>query len=202
MDKSALIEIFGYIGSALVVISMLMPSIVKLRVINTAGSIISGIYAVICGAIPLAIMNICLIVINVTRLVKLLRTKQDFELTVGNADDAFVKYFMDHYEADIKTYFPSFDKTQMSGKRAYMVCCDGTPAGLTIGDSKDKELSLFLDYSTPVYRDCSVAKYLYSKLSENGFQTLRYAQDTTDAHLSYLKKMGFTENKGCFVKTL
>ena len=39
------IEIFGYIGSALVVVSMLMTSVVKLRVINTVGSLISGTYA-------------------------------------------------------------------------------------------------------------------------------------------------------------
>ena len=57
MDNAMMIEIFGYIGSALVVVSMLMSSIVKLRIINTVGSVISGIYAVICGAIPLAVMN-------------------------------------------------------------------------------------------------------------------------------------------------
>ncbi len=57
MDTAMLIEIFGYIGSILVVVSMLMSSIVKLRAINTIGSVISGIYAVVCGAL----MNICLI---------------------------------------------------------------------------------------------------------------------------------------------
>ena len=73
MDTAMLIEIFGYIGSALVVISMLMSSIVKLRVINILGSIISGTYAIICGAFPLVLMNACLIVINVYNLYKLLR---------------------------------------------------------------------------------------------------------------------------------
>ncbi|MDO5785972.1 MAG: hypothetical protein Q4P20_13030, partial [Eubacteriales bacterium] len=68
MDTRMIIEIFGYIGSALVVISMLMSSIVKLRIINTTGSVISGIYAVICGALPLALMNFCLITINVISL--------------------------------------------------------------------------------------------------------------------------------------
>ena len=44
MDTAMLIEIFGYIGSARVVVSMLMSSIVKLRVINIFGSVISGTY--------------------------------------------------------------------------------------------------------------------------------------------------------------
>lgn len=76
MDTAIIIEIFGYIGSSLVVISMLMTSIVKLRIINMIGSVISGIYAVICGAFPLAFMNACLIIINIYNLIKLQKTKQ------------------------------------------------------------------------------------------------------------------------------
>ena len=35
-----IIELIGYLGSALVVFSMLMTSIVKLRVVNTVGCVI------------------------------------------------------------------------------------------------------------------------------------------------------------------
>ncbi len=76
MNTAMLIEIFGYIGSVLVVVSMLMSSVVKLRVINTIGSIISGTYALIIGSFPLALMNICLIIINVYNLRKLLLNEQ------------------------------------------------------------------------------------------------------------------------------
>ena len=98
-----ILEIIGYIGSFLVVISMLMSSIIKLRVINTIGSVISGIYAVICGALPLALMNLCLIIINVVNLVKLLGAKMPYELVEGSAGDSLVKYFLDYYRDDIKT---------------------------------------------------------------------------------------------------
>lgn len=76
MDMAMLIEIFGYAGSVLVVVSMLMSSVVKLRMINTVGSTISGIYAIICGAFPLAFMNACLVAINIYNLLKLLKIKQ------------------------------------------------------------------------------------------------------------------------------
>ena len=42
-----MIEMLGYLGSALVVASMLMSSVVKLRVINTIGSGIFAVYALI-----------------------------------------------------------------------------------------------------------------------------------------------------------
>ena len=80
MDTAMLIEIFGYIGSALVVISMLMSSVVKLRLINVVGSIISGTYAIIVGALPLVLMNACLIIINVINLYKLLKTEQKYPM--------------------------------------------------------------------------------------------------------------------------
>ena len=42
MSTALMIEIFGYIGCIFVIISMLMTSVVKLRVINTVGSSISA----------------------------------------------------------------------------------------------------------------------------------------------------------------
>jgi len=54
-------------------VSMFMSSVVKLRIINTAGSVISGIYALISGAFPLFVMNICIIVINIYNLIKLMK---------------------------------------------------------------------------------------------------------------------------------
>ena len=93
MDNAMLIEIFGYIGSALVVVSMLMSSVVKLRLINTVGSIVSGIYALIVGAFPLVLMNACLIAINVYNLFKLLMAKTEYDLVEAEGEDSLVKYF-------------------------------------------------------------------------------------------------------------
>lgn len=59
------LEIFGYIGTALVIISMTMTSMFKFRVINICGGVISAIYAVFYGAWAVVVMNICLIVINI-----------------------------------------------------------------------------------------------------------------------------------------
>jgi hypothetical protein len=58
------LEIFGYIGTALVIISMMMKSINKLRIFNVAGSVISTIYSIIVGAWPIVVMNVSLIAIN------------------------------------------------------------------------------------------------------------------------------------------
>ena len=200
MDTAMLIEIFGYIGSVLVVVSMLMSSIVKLRVVNTIGSIVSGTYALIVGALPLVLMNACLIIINVYNLFKLLKTKQVYDLVSGNADDALVSYFLDRYADDIKTCFPGFRKEDVNGKNAYVVCCDGNPAGVMVGEEKDCMIDILIDYSTPAYRDCSVGTFLYSKLPDKKISKLVYAQNKTDMHVTYMNKMGFVQENGVYVK--
>ena len=200
MNAKMAIEIFGYIGSALVVISMLMSSIVKLRVINMAGSVISCIYAIICHAMPLAVMNICLIIINAISLYKLLRTKQEYELVEGASGESFVGYFLDRYGQDIKTFFPGFDRSQAAGKKAFVVCCNGTPAGLLLGDAQGDLLDVLVDYSTPAYRDCSVGNYLYPTLAGKNIHTLRFAGRVSEGHRPYLNKMGFELKDGVYIR--
>ena len=63
-------EIFGYIGTALVVISMMMTSVKKLRFINICGSVISAIYSVYCNAWPMVLLNVSLIAINCFHLIR------------------------------------------------------------------------------------------------------------------------------------
>ena len=58
------LEIFGYIGTGLGILSMTMTSVIKLRIINMCGGVISLIYAVLCNTWPVVVLNACLISIN------------------------------------------------------------------------------------------------------------------------------------------
>ena len=52
-----MVELVGYIGSMLVLISFLMTSVVKLRIINAVGGTIFAVYAMIIQSYPTALMN-------------------------------------------------------------------------------------------------------------------------------------------------
>ena len=202
MKTQMIIEIFGYIGSALVVVSMLMSSIVKLRIINTVGSIISGIYAVICGAIPLAVMNICLITINGISLVKLFKSEKVYEVVAGSGADPMTGWFLDRYGEDIKTYFPDYDGDAAKGMTAYTVLCDGETAGVMLARENDGELGVMVDYSTPKFRDCSVGRNLYAYLEQNGIRRLVFVGRPSDEHVSYMNKVGFTSENEKYIKRM
>ncbi len=64
------LEIFGYIGTVLVLMSMMMTSMTKLRIFNISGSVISAIYAAFCQTWPVVILNVGMIVINVAQLIR------------------------------------------------------------------------------------------------------------------------------------
>lgn len=197
-----MIEMIGYLGSALVVASMLMSSVVKLRVINTIGSGIFAAYAVIIHSYPTALMNVCLVGINVYNLIKLTQKNQNYDLVEGTQGEGLLRYLLDYYRQDIQAYFPDFS-ADTPADLAYIVCHNGNPAGILLGISSGQgTLQVLLDYSTPTYRDCSIGAYLYSRLPSRGINTLVFPGTASKAHTAYLAKMGFTEKHGAYIKHL
>lgn len=69
-------EIIGYCGTFLVVAAMLMTSMTRLRLVNIVGSFLSVIYCIYSHSMPVALMNACLILINVYRLIDAWRKKK------------------------------------------------------------------------------------------------------------------------------
>ena len=202
MNTEMLLEIFGYIGSVLVVVSLLMTSVIKLRIFNMAGSIISGTYALIIGSFPLVLMNGCLIIINIYNLYKLLNTKQEYDLVEIKAEDAFTGYFLEHYKTDIKKYFPDFGFDVSEMDMAYLVCCKADPAGILLGKKCGiDEIEISLEYTTQMFRDCSAGKYLYEELAGKGIKKL-VLRNAGEDHRAYLLKMGYTGSNGVYEKKL
>lgn len=202
MTETMIIEGIGYLGSVLVVVSMLMTSVLKLRVINTIGAGIFAGYALVIHSYPTALMNACLVLINLYNLARLLKTERHYDLIDGKADEAFLAYLLDYYKEDIKAWFPETPVNLREVDMACIVCTDAVPAGIFLGRRRDADtMEALLDYATPVYRDCSVGGYLYSKLPGKGVRRLAYA-GTGERHIAYLRKMGFAEENGIFVKQL
>ena len=185
-----IVELVGYIGSFLVVVSMLMTSVIKLRFINLTGSFIFTIYALIIKSYPTALMNFSLVIINIYNLYRLLKVQKDYSVIPVSADEAFYHYFLNRFEKNIRRFFPNFDKNATYSKM-YMICCKTDAAGILIGnDGEEGEINVAVDYATPAYRDCSAGKHLYRYLEERGLTKLTVA-DCSFWHHSYLRHMGF-----------
>ena len=201
MNDKVIIEAIGYIGSALVLISMLMTSVAKLRFINMIGSLIFTAYALCIVSYPTAAMNFFLALINIYNLAKLFRNKKKYYVLKLDGNNSFIDYFWNLYEKDIKKYFPEAGKNSQFD-RAYFVCYGTDAAGILLGNADpDGSINVKIDYTTPVYRDCSAGKYLYAYLASQHIPALS-ATTNSEIHRRYLLRMGFSENNGRFEKKL
>lgn len=69
------LELFGYAGMALVLLSMMMTSTKKLRTINLAGAVVCMIYGVLTNTWPTALLNLGLGIIQTVQLIRLRKMK-------------------------------------------------------------------------------------------------------------------------------
>lgn len=195
------LELFGYLGTAFVLISMLMTSVVKLRIFNLTGSVISVIYAVLTGTWPVVVLNFCLTIINIGQLIRLRKTKVEFTYVQAGAQDKLLTHFLNVNQADIEKYFPGYAYEPQEDTQVHMVYDGMEAVGVMIGQRQGNTFVSDLDYVTPKYRDCSIAQYLFGQLKEGGFEQVVEAK-VSDLHDQYLVKMGFVPSEGTFRKVL
>ena len=69
------LEIFGYLGMALVLVSMMMTNTKKLRTINLAGAVVCMIYGALTHTWPTALLNLGLGIIQIIQLIRLKKKK-------------------------------------------------------------------------------------------------------------------------------
>ena len=196
-----IVEAIGYLGSLLVLVSMLMTSVFKLRIINTAGSLIFTVYALIIRSYPTALMNFCLVLINLHFLWKMSRMDRDFDLVKTGPEDEFLRYLIESRREDIRACFPGIPLDFTGVTDAYIICCSGLPVGVTLGQEKDGVLNLTLDYTIPEYRDFSVGCFLLCELKKQGIRKLCYG-GPVEYHLPYLQKLGYVKNGELYEKEL
>ena len=71
------VELIGYAGTGLVLLSMMMTSVTKLRWLNLSGSLVSMVYAFATNTWPVFVLNLCLSLINAVQLFRFRRKREE-----------------------------------------------------------------------------------------------------------------------------
>ena len=188
-------DIVGYLSTILILISFLMTSVVKLRIVSAIGSAIFVVFALATKSYPTAIMNLGVVIINIYNVIRLLRSSKLTTLLPSSLDSAYLKEFMTFYGADMQKFFPEIALQQSEASKAYFVYYDLAPAGLLLGkEEADGVLRILLDYTTPKYRDSSVGRFLYKRLLKNEGYTVLTCENPSEKHEKYLNSVGFVQN--------
>ncbi|SDZ63749.1 inner membrane protein [Evansella caseinilytica] len=194
------LEWLGYLASLIVLISLLMSSIIKLRWINLIGSSIFSLYGFLIGALPVGLMNLGIALINVYYLVKIYSAKESkeyFKILPAEESSQYLKYFLTYYQKEIDKYAGKTAFQINESKVSFFILRNMVPAGLFIASKKsDTILEVELDFVIPEYRDFKIGNYIYENRKdyflEKGF-TKFVSSSTNDEHTDYLKKIGFKQ---------
>ena len=195
-------ELVGYVGSALVLGSIVQRSIFRLRWLGVIGGVVFLTYSLLIEAYPIAVVNVVATAIHAYYLRELLlKPDESFSILHVLPDSEYVRYFLDFYADDIDRFFPGLPEVNEDLVMVF-VLRDTVPAGLYIGVREGDRLRTLMDYAQPQYRDLKVGRFLYSHTHEVfDPKGVRYITARTESptHGRYLQKMGFVRSGDEFV---
>lgn len=190
----SLIQIFGYCATVLIAISLMMKSIVKLRIINLVGAACFSIYGLIIGAYPVFILNGIISLIDIYYLIQIFSAKEYFKILEVETNTDYLKYFLKFYEADIKKFIPTFNYEPNDNYHAMFVLRDAVPAGLVISEFLENDVVYIkLDYAVAGYRDFKMGEYVFAEIFKQKKVKKIYSDPGNEKHEKYLRKMGFVK---------
>ena len=200
MSIDVIQEIVGYAGSGLIVLSLSMKSILRLRLVGLAGAITFLIYGMLISAYPIVITSVVIIGIQILFLRKLLGSRPVFTVLEVRQGSAYLEHFIMHWADDIAKFRPKFRYEPKPKRYRAFILRDMVPAGLFICDLGEGDTAeVQLDYVIPAYRDLKVGRFLYSAASSvfNNPRINRVLSPPgSPRHSAYLERMGYRRIEG------
>lgn len=194
MDSHIWLELFGYFGSVVIAISLMMRSLLRLRMVNTVGSLVFVAYGILIHAYPVAFLNGVIVLINAFYLVQMVRQKDYFQLMEVSPDGNYLNGFLDFYKEDIQEIFPDFFHEVRENRHAYLLLRNMVPAGVLLLHLNDSQGEIAVDYVIPAYRDFRIARFLFHEqaayFQSQGLDRFTAAPGSP-RHSRYLERMGF-----------
>ncbi|WP_428768843.1 hypothetical protein V1L52_08770 [Treponema sp. HNW] len=203
------IEILGYIASVIVFISLTMKSLVKLRIINAAGSVLFVIFALSTSSFPTAVLNIGIVIIDVYYFLKMIRVQDNFEIMYVEKDNPLVSRFYNKNHKEIEKLFGAKAFSQ-SKKAAFFFRNDDIAGLLAYSPAEfdgEKTAEIFIDFVVPEYRDLAVGRHFFVKdlsfWKNQGYECL-ITRVPDKVHVPYIRRLGFVHehNSGIWTKRI
>ena len=194
------VEVVGWAGSVLLIVSLLQTRLLRLRVLNSFAAAVLVFYNGIIEVWPMVAMNLAIIVINTAQIVRLRRgdAAGGYALLEVDPHDEYLRHLLRVHEADIRRFYPAFvfdPAAEHTG--VFLILRDDEAAGVVLlADSADPRVArLELDYVTPKYRDFSPGEYVFER--SGWFAERGYTHVVAPAGLipgdPYLRAMGFQQ---------
>ena len=190
------LDLIGWCGSALLVVSLLQARVLRFRVLNLVACVVLTGFNAALAIWPMVAMNVVLCAINAWHIRKLTGTRHDeatYEVLEVGPDDEYLRHVLRVHGPDILRFQPDFLwDGAASGRAAFLVQRgDETVGVVLVRDEGDGVARVQLDYVTPRFRDFSPGEFVWRRstvLRERGFTRVQ-----TPPHMvgAYYERLGF-----------
>ena len=202
-----LLEIVGWAGSALVIVSLAQARVLRFRVLNLVGAALAVVYNVALAIWPFAVMNLIIAVIDVYWLHRLLTARHDpaaYSVVEVEPHDAYLEHVIGVHLDDIHRFQPTYAAPADDAPRwAFLVQRDAETVGaVVVRDDGDGDAVVELDYVTERFRDCTPGEFVYGRsgvFAEHGVRRL-VAGTELATQTAYLRRVGFRDDSGTWVR--
>jgi hypothetical protein len=171
------LEAVGWIGSALLIVSLLQARVLRFRILNLAASLILVLFNALLAVWPMVGMNLAVCVINVVFIIRLLRdwrSETAYNVLEVGPRDAYLHHFLGVHEADIERHQPGFAAAGLTDDDlAFLVQNGDETVGVVLIRGEGAVAQVLLDYVTRRYRDFSPGTFVWrqaGQLRNRGFQ--------------------------------
>jgi hypothetical protein len=196
------LEVGGWVGSALVVLSLAQARVLRFRWLNLTGSVVATAYNAILGIWPFVAMNGAICLINVYWLTRLYRERHDtaaYTVVEVAPDDAYLLHVLRTHAADIAELAPGFRPEPAPGERrsAFLVQHgDETVGVVEVRDddgAPDRTAVVELDWVSRRFRDFTPGEFVHRRsgiFADKGFTRVVVPHPAPHDH-AYLRRVGF-----------
>ena len=200
MNLDWLKEGIGYAASLIILVSLLMTNVFRLRAINGIGSVLFAAYGWLIGSWPVCAINLVIAGIDGWYLLQALRVSAFFDLApASSVGTEYLKRFFLFHERELMKYAPGLTLEELQEACTCLIFRNMLPVGLFSFRRSGPDAEIVIDYMIPEYRDFKAGRYLYKTkrmfFKEQGIKRF-HAVARHPSQPKYYAQNGFVREEG------
>ncbi len=205
-----MLEVIGWAGTILVVVSLTQSRVMRFRWLNLVGSLLATLYNGVIGIWPFFAMNLAISLINTYWIVRLNRERHDpgvYKVIPMDPEDPFLQHVLEVHASDIAAHQPDFASRALGTQRraTFLVTRGDEAVGVVaVRDEGGGTGLVELDWVKPRFRDFTPGEFVYrdsGALTAAGFRRVEI-ETRPELDRVYIRNVGFRTEGGRWVRDL
>lgn len=160
------LELVGWFGSGILVVSLLQTRVMRFRVLNAIASAILVGYNAAIQVWPMVGLNVVLVGINAVIIWRLLRGRHDarvYEVVQIGVGEQFLRHTLERHADDVAAFNPPPEDLLSEAQHAFLITTGDALVGVVLAraGAEPDEQQVVLDYVLPAYRDFTPGEFVF-----------------------------------------